>query len=137
MILVHFQENHFTYSNPGLHSNHYAKEADVDGFSEDLQHFLELTHMHTHTKWCPFYQRILEWKVESQELPWITVKFGLGVQNEAGQRLRVLSREHAGHNIYPFPAIQKTTLHMNLIKCSILYQIDYGLCSWSWRSFNS
>ena len=43
MILVHFQENHSTYSNPGLHPNHYAKEAEVDWFYEDLQHFLELT----------------------------------------------------------------------------------------------
>ena len=67
MILVHFQENHSTYSNPGLHPNHYAKEAEVDWFYEDLQHFLELTPKKK--KRCPFYQRGLEWKVESQELP--------------------------------------------------------------------
>ena len=112
-----------------------AEEAEVEGFYEDLQHFLELTPKKKKKK-SLFYQRGLEWKVESQELPWITVKFGLGVQNEAGQRLTVLSGEHAGHNKYPFPAIQKTTLHMNLIRWSI-YQIDYGLCSRSWRSSSS
>ena len=66
MILVHFQENHSTYSNPGLHPNHYAKEAEVDWFYEDLQHFLELI---PKKKKSLFYQRGLEWKVESQELP--------------------------------------------------------------------
>ena len=32
----------------------------------------------------------------SQEIPGITSKFGLGIQNEAGQRLTVLPREHTG-----------------------------------------
>ena len=40
-------------------------------------------------------------KVGSQEIPGVTDKFGLGVQNEAGQRLRVLPREHTGHSKYP------------------------------------
>ena len=35
-------------------------------------------------------------KVGSQEIPGITGKFGLGGQNEAGQRLTVLPREHTG-----------------------------------------
>ena len=38
-------------------------------------------------------------KLGSQEIPGVTDKFGLGVQNEAGQRLnRVLSREHSVHS---------------------------------------
>ena len=38
-------------------------------------------------------------KVGSQEIPGVTGKFGLGVQNEAEQRLnRVLPREHSGHS---------------------------------------
>ena len=34
-------------------------------------------------------------KVESQEIPGVTGKFGLGIQNEAGQRLTELSQENA------------------------------------------
>ena len=43
-------------------------------------------------------------KVGSQETPGATGKFGLGAQNEAGQRLinRVLPREHTGHSKYLF-----------------------------------
>ena len=40
-------------------------------------------------------------KVGSQETPGITCKFGLGVQNEAGQRLTVLPREYTGHSKHP------------------------------------
>ena len=46
-------------------------------------------------KRCPFI--IGDWtaKVESQETPGITGKFGLGVQNEAGQRLKEFCQENA------------------------------------------
>ena len=37
-------------------------------------------------------------KVGSQEILRIKDKFGLGVQNEAGQKLRILSKEHADHS---------------------------------------
>ena len=50
-------------------------------------------------------------KVGSQELPGVTGKLAFGVQNEAGQRLTVLSREHTGYSKHPFPPIQKMTLH--------------------------
>ena len=60
-----------------------AEEAEVEWFSEDLQDLLELTH-----KKDVFFT-IGEWnvKVESQETPGVTGKFGLGVWNEAGQSL--------------------------------------------------
>ena len=51
-------------------------------------------------------------KVGSQEIPGISEKFVLGVQNEAGQRLaRVLPRECTGHNNHSLPTIQETTLY--------------------------
>ena len=52
----------------------------VQRFSEDLQDLLEITHK----KDVLFI--IGDWnaKVGSQEIPGVTVKFGLGVQNEAG-----------------------------------------------------
>ena len=58
-------------------------EAEVERFYEDLKDLLELTPK----KDVLFI--IGDWnaKVESQETPGVTGKFGLGVQNEAGQRL--------------------------------------------------
>ena len=58
-------------------------------------------------------------KVGSQEIPGITDKFGLGVQNEAGQRLTVLPREQSGHCRHLLPITQDTTLHMDMTRCSI------------------
>ena len=46
-------------------------------------------------KRCPFYYRGLEWKSRNQEIPGVTGKFGLGVQNEADQRLKEFCQEKA------------------------------------------
>ena len=59
-------------------------------------------------------------KVGSQEIPGITGKFRLGVQNEAGQRLTVLPRECTGHSKHPLPTTQEMTLHMDITSQSIL-----------------
>ena len=59
-----------------------AEEAEVEWLHEDLQDLLELT-----CKKCPIIIRDWSAKVGSQEIPGVTGKFGLGVQNEAGQRL--------------------------------------------------
>ena len=68
-----------------------AEEAEIEQFYEDLQYLLELT-----PKKDIFFI-IGDWnaKVGSQETPGITGKFGLGVQNEAGQRLIELCQENA------------------------------------------
>ena len=58
-------------------------------------------------------------KVGSQEILGVTGKFGLGVQNEAGQRLTLLPREHTGHSIHPLPTTQEKTLHMDITRWSI------------------
>jgi len=58
-----------------------AEEAEVEWFCENLQHLLELK------KDVLFIIRDWNAKVGSQETPGVTGKFGLGVQNEAGQRL--------------------------------------------------
>ena len=46
-------------------------------------------------------------KVGSQEIPGVTGKFGLGIQNEAGQRLIVLPREGTDHSKHPLPTTQE------------------------------
>ena len=57
-------------------------------------------------------------KVGSQETPGVTGKFGLGIQNEAGQRLIVLPRERTGHSKHPLPTTQENTLHMDITRWS-------------------
>ena len=68
-----------------------AEEAEVEWFYEDLQDLPELTHK----KDVLIIIRDWNAKVESQEIPRVTGKFGLGVQNEAGQRLTELCQENA------------------------------------------
>ena len=89
-----------------------AKEAEVEQFCEDLQDLLELSY--THTKDDISITGNWNAKVGSQEIPGATEKIGLGVQNEAGQRLTVLSREHSVHSKHPLPATHEMTLHMDI-----------------------
>ena len=59
-------------------------------------------------------------KVGSQEITGVTGKFGLGGQNEAGQRLtRVLPKECTGHSKHPLPTTQEKTLQMDITRWSI------------------
>ena len=51
-------------------------------------------------------------------MPRVTVKFGLGVQNEAGQMLTVLSIQCAGDSKQHFPTTQEKTLHMDITRWS-------------------
>ena len=59
-------------------------------------------------------------KVGSQETPGVTGKFGLGVKNEAGQRLIEFAKKHTGHSKHTLPTTQETTLHMDITRWSIL-----------------
>ena len=60
-------------------------------------------------------------KVGSQETPGVSGKFGLGVQNEAGQRLiTVLPRECTGNSKHPLPTTQETMLHMGITKIRLI-----------------
>ena len=93
-----------------------AEESEVEWFYEDLQDLLEL---------APKKDVLViigDWntKVGSQETPGITGKFVLGVQNEAGQRLRVLPRKRTGHSKHPLPTTQEKILHMDITRLSIL-----------------
>ena len=58
-----------------------AEEAAIEQFYEDLQDLPELTP----PKSSPFHHRRLECKSRNQEIPRVTGKHSLGVQNEAGQ----------------------------------------------------
>ena len=51
---------------------------------------------------------------------WSNRQAGLGVQNEAGQRLiEFLPRESTGHSKHSFPSTQEMTLHVDITRWSI------------------
>ena len=90
MISVHFQGKPFYITVIQVYAPTInAEEAEVEWFYEDLQDLLELTHKKD------VILIIGDWnaKVGSQETPGVTGKFGLGVENEAGQRLIELCQE--------------------------------------------
>ena len=92
MISVHFQDKPFNITViQGYAPTNNAEEAEVEQFYEDLQDLLELTHQ----KDVLFITGDWNANIGSQEIPGVTGKFGLGVQNEAGQRLTVFCQENA------------------------------------------
>ena len=108
-----------------------AEEPEVEQFHEDLQDLLELTPK----KDVLFI--IGDWnaKVGSQETPGVTGKFGLGVQNEAGQRLIEFCQENTWvilntlfqqHKRRLYPWTSPNGQQQN--------QTYYILCSHRWRS---
>ena len=127
MISVHFQGKTFNIMVIQAYtSTSNAEEAEVEWLYEDLQDLLELTPK----KDVLFI--IGDWnaKVGSQEIPGITGKFGLGIQNEAGQRLIEFCQENAlviantlfqQHNRRLYTWTSADGQHQN--------QIDYIFCS--------
>ena len=86
-------------------------------------------------KRCPFHCRGLEWNVENQEIPGVTGKFGLRVQNEAGQRLIEFCSENA--LVIANTLFQQHKRRLNIWTSpdgQYQNQIDYTLCSQQWRS---
>ena len=132
MISVHFQGKQFNIAVIQAYapiSN--SEEAEVEWFYEDLQDLLELTPK----KDVLFIIEDWNAKVGRQETPGVTGKFGLGVQNEAGQRLIELHQEYALVIANTLFQQQKKRLytwtspdgqHRN--------QTDYILYSQRWRS---
>ena len=73
-------------------------------------------------KRSPFHQRGLEGKVGSQEIPGITGKFGLGVQNEAGQSLTKFCQENTlvtANTLFQNPREDSTHEHHQMVNTEI------------------
>ena len=93
-----------------------AEETEVEWFSENLQDLLELTPQ----------QDVLfiigDWnaKVGSQETPGMTGRFGLGIRNEAGQRLIEFCQENILVIANTLFQKHKRRLHMDITRRSIL-----------------
>ena len=93
MISVHFQGKPFNITIIQVYTPITdAEEAEVDQFCGDLEDLLELTPKKRDVLFI-----IGDWnaKVGSQEIPGVTSKFGLGIHNEAGQRLIEFCQEKA------------------------------------------
>ena len=113
MISVHFQGKPFSITVIQAYApTSNAEEAEVEQFYEDLKELLELT-----LKKDVLYI-IGEWNAKggSQEIPGVTGKFGLGVQNEERQRLTDFCQENSKH---PLPTTQEKTLHLDITRSSI------------------
>ena len=91
MISVRFQGKPFSITVIQVYAQaSNTEEAEVEWFYEDLQDLLELTPK----KDVLFIIGVWNAKLGSQEIPGITGKFGLGVQNKAGQRLTEFCQEN-------------------------------------------
>ena len=92
MIPVHFQGKPFDITVIQVYApTSNAEEAQVERVYEDLQDLLELKPK----KDVLFIIGDWDAKVGSQETPGVTGKFGLGIRNEAGQRLIEFCQENA------------------------------------------
>ena len=132
MIYIHFQGKPFNITVIQVYApTSNAEEVEVEWFYEDLQDLLELTPQ----KYVLF--SIGDWnaKVGSQEIPGVTGKFGLGVQDGTGQRLIEFCQENT--------LVIANTLFQQHRRPLYTWtspdgqygnRIDYILCSQRWRS---
>ena len=93
-----------------------AEVAEIEWFYEDLQDLLELTPKRD----VLFIIRDWNAKVGSQEKSGVTGKFGLGVQNKAGQRLIEFCQENTHKSKHLLSTTQEKTLHMDITRWSTL-----------------
>ena len=135
MISVHLQGKPFNITVIQVYApTSNAEEAEVEWFDENLQDLSELTSK----KDVLFIIGYWNAKLGSQETPGVTGKFGLGMQNEAGQRLTEFCQENA--------LVIANTLFQKHKKRLYAWtspdgqqqnQTDYILCSQRWRSIQS
>ena len=93
-----------------------AKEAEIEWFYEDLQDLLETTPK----KHVLFIIRDWNAKLGSQEIPGVTGKFGLGVKNEAGQRLIEFCQENTLIIVNTLFQQHKRRLHMDITRFRVI-----------------
>ena len=132
MISVHFQGNPFNIrviQDYAPTTN--AEEAESEWFYEDLQYILELKLK----KKKDILFIIGDWnpKVGSQEIPGVTGKFGLGVQNETGQKITEFCQENTlviANSL--FQQHKGRFCKWTSPNDQHQHQIDYILCSQRW-----
>ena len=132
MISVHFQGKPFNITVIQVCApTSNAEEVEVERLYEDLQDLLELTPK----KDVLFIIRDWNAKIGSQETPGVTGKFGLGIRNEAGQRLMEFCQENTLVIANtPFQQHKRRLYTWTSPDGQQQNQIDYILCSQRWRS---
>ena len=132
MISVCFQGKPFSVTAIQVYAlTSKAEEAEVERFYEDLQDLLELTP----PKNVLFIIGDWNTKVGSREIPGVTGKVGLGVQNEAGQRLIEFCQEDSlviANTL--FQQHRRRLYKWTSPDGQYQNQTDYILCSQRWRS---
>ena len=114
-ISVHFQGKPFNITVIQVYApTSNTEEAEVELFYDDLQDLLELTPK------TDVIFIIGDWNAKegSQETPRVTGKFGLGVQNETGQRLIAFCQEKALVIANTLFQQHKKILHMDITRWS-------------------
>ena len=117
---------------PGVCSNscplsqwcHPTISSSVIPFSYCLQYFPAIGFLEDFLELTPKKDVLFiigDWnaKVWSQEIPGVTGKFGLGAQNEAGQKITELCQENVLISKSSLPTTQEMTLHMSIARLSI------------------
>ena len=132
MISVGFQGKPFNITVIQVYApTSNAEEAEVERFYKDLQDLLELTPK----KHVLFIMGGWNAKVGSEDIPGLTGKFGLGVQNEAGQRLTEFCQENALVRANTLFHQHKRILYTwTSLDGQYQNQIDSILCSERWRN---
>ena len=116
MISVHLQGKPFNITVTQVYApTSNGEETEVERFYEDLQDLLELTPK----KDILFITGDWNAKLGSQETPGVTGKFGLRIQNEAGQRLIEFCQENALVIANALFQQNKRRLHMDITRWSI------------------
>ena len=117
MISVRFQGKPFSIRVIQVYApTSNAEDAEAEWFYEDLQDLLE----QTLKKDVLFITGDWNAKVGSQETPGVTGKFGLGIQNEAGQGLIEFCQENALVIANSLFQQHKRDLHVDITRWSIL-----------------
>ena len=127
MISVHFQGKPFNFIVIQVYDPiTITEEAEVKWFYEDLQDLIELTPKQKDALFL-----IGDWKakVGRQEIPGVTGKFGFGVQNEAGQRLKKFCQENTLVIANTLFQQHKDSYTWTSPDGQYQNQIDYILCS--------
>ena len=126
MISVSFQRKPFNITVIQVYApTSNAEEAEAERFYEDLQDLLELTQ-----KRCLFHYRGLECKSRKSRNTWSNSKFGLGVQNEAGQRLIEFCQENTlvtANTLFQYTREDSTRGHHQMVNIEIRLIIFFAV----------
>ena len=129
-ISVHFQGNTFNITVIQVYAPTTNAE-EAEGLPWKPTRFSR----NNNNKRCPFHHKGLNTKVQSQEIPKVTGKFGLGVQNEVGQRLTEFCQKNV--LVIANTLFQQHKRQLNTwtsLDGQYQIQTDYILCSQRWRS---